>query len=177
MADPTCDVEVKTLALVTLLKLLSDQLLVHLLYEKVISQNEIPIYLFFFFFFLVLKCLFPFCFMSYLLISIFQLFFFYLQGEFHFFIHLHLFLHSPLVHIEQTNTQPFAFPLSLTLIILNLFCAPRGSVLQLASSALVALLPLVWPVPYDKYLYHCTQTTCFWHSSPSGSLCQSLISW
>lgn len=176
MADPTCDVEVKTLALVTLLKLLSDQVLVHLLYEKIISQNEIPIYLFFFFF-LVLKCLFPFCFMSYLLISIFQLFFFYLQGEFHFFIHLHLFLHSPLVHIEQTNTQPFAFPLSLTLIILNLFCAPRGSVLQLASSALVALLPLVWPVPYDKYLYHCTQTTCFWHSSPSGSLCQSLISW
>lgn len=71
MADPTCDVEVKTLALVTLLKLLSDQLLVHLLYEKIISQNEIPIYLFFFFF-LVLKCLFPFCFMSYLLIFYFS---------------------------------------------------------------------------------------------------------
>lgn len=141
MADPTCDVEVKTLALVTLLKLLSDQLLVHLLYEKVISQNEIPIYLFFFFSGAEMPV--PFLLHVLPFNFYFSAVFFYLQGEFHFFIHLHLFLHSPLVHIEQTNTQPFAFPLSLTLIILNLFCAPRGSVLQLASSALVALLPLV----------------------------------
>lgn len=48
---------------------------------KIISQNKIRIF-FFFLFLLMLKYLFPFCFMCYLLISIFQLFFFIYRENF-----------------------------------------------------------------------------------------------
>lgn len=106
--DPICGVEVtlKSLSIVTLLRLLSHQILIHLSYEYYLSEWDLKI---------------SFCFMHYfnLLTSthalLFSLLFLIYNGEFLVFLCFVLICFPPLCSPpppgmeEQTNIQPFAF--------------------------------------------------------------------
>lgn len=156
------------LALVTLLKLLSFQVLTHLPYTSYLSEWDPKIS-----FLLTLKYWSPFCFMH--CCNLLRSTFFYLifccsswfSGRiFSLFLPWCQFCYPFPTGVDRANeNQPFAFFLSLTPAIWNLLCDPKGLSSPVCSSWLSWFFShcLLQAVQYNIPLHSCT------YSNPTGS--------